>query len=258
MAGPAYAADPDVAAPPPVPSPPAPRVFGERSELIITADRLVPLVSYTATSVTEPQGSASAHITDTGGSVAFLLGREPSFGVMHTVPRVAVDYSVARRFTIGTAFVFALGIGGSHREERTVPGEPTATRENDADQPTLLGFAPRAGYVLTLSRSRGLHFWPRAGLSFYSMRSERAATTNTGITSTAATTDTLFSLDLDPQIVWTPLSHVLVSGGVLANLPLTGTHETSFEQAADVKERSDDLSVFHFGISLGLGIFFDL
>jgi len=105
---------------------------------------------------------------------------------------------------------------------------------------------------------RNLTFWPRAGLAFYSVKSQREVTNNIGVTSSSTVTDTMFSLDLDPQVVWTPLPHVLVHAGPLATIPITGAHETSFAQAGEVKDRSDDLTVFHFGISAGLGVWFDL
>ncbi len=233
-----------------------PRPFGDRGQLIVTADRLVPLVGYTSQSITESDGDITTKTTDTGASVAFLFGREPQFGVMHTVPRVAVDVTVFPRVTIGTSFAVAFGLDGTHTEERTPRAGQRTVRENAIPGSTLLGFAPRVGYVVPLGRN--LTFWPRAGLAFYSVKSQREVTSNLGVTSSAAETDTIFSLDLDPQLVWTPLPHVMAHVGPLANLPLAGAHETSFAQAAEVKDRSDDLTVFHFGISAGLGVWFDL
>ena len=175
---------------------------------------------------------------------------------MHTVPRAAADFTVLRRLTLGASIAVAFGVDGVRTEERRAQGAPATTRENTVPGSTVLGFAPRAGYVVPLGRT--FAFWPRAGLAFYSVRSERHETTNTGVTSTATETDTIFSLDLDPQLVWTPLPHVLVHAGPLANLPLTGSHETSFAQGAETKDRSDALTVFHLGISAGLGVWFDL
>ena len=230
--------------------------FGERGQLVVTADRLVPLLGYTSQSITATDGDITTKTTDTGGSVAFLIGREPQLGVMHTIPRVAVDVSVLPRVTIGTSVAIAFGIDGAHTEERTPRVGQRTVRENAIPGSTLFGFAPRVGYVVPLGRH--LTFWPRAGIAFYSVKSQREVTSNLGVTSSSAQTDTIFSLDLDPQLVWTPLPHVIVHAGPLANLPLTGAHETSFAQAAEVKDRSDSLTVFHFGISAGLGVWFDL
>jgi len=230
--------------------------FGERGQLVVTADRLVPLLGYTSQSITASDGDITTKTTDSGASIAFLVGREPQLAAMHTVPRVAADVTVLRRLTVGAALVLAFGLDGTHTEERTPRVGPRTVRENTAPGATLLGFAPRVGYVVNLGRQ--LAFWPRVGIAFHSVKSEREVTNNVGVTSSATVTDTTFSLDLDPQLVWTPLPHVLVHAGPLANLPITGAHETSFAQGADVKDRSDELTIFHFGLSAGLGVWFDL
>lgn len=232
-----------------------PTRFGERGQLIVTADRLLPVVGYTSQSVTVTDGDTTTTTTDRGVSFAFLLGREPGLGAMHTAPRVAVDYTFLRAFTVGTAFAFGFGLDGAHTEERTPKAGSRTVRENTLPGATVLGFAPRLGHVWAIRRD--LLFWPRAGIAFYSVKSQREQTSHLGVTSTAAVTDTVFSLDLDPQLVWTPLPHVLVHAGPLANVPLTGAHETSFAQGAEIKERSDDLGIFHFGVSVGLGVWLD-
>ncbi|OJY28787.1 MAG: hypothetical protein BGO98_08045 [Myxococcales bacterium 68-20] len=234
----------------------APRRFGDRGQLVVTADRLMPLAGYTTQSITASDGDTTTKTTDSGASMAFLVGREPSLGTMHTVPRVALDYTFLRGLTVGASFALAFGIDGTHTEDRAPKVGPRTVRENTIPGATLLGFAPRFGYVLALPKN--FAFWPRAGIAFYSMESQREETSNLGVTSTATVRDTVFSLDLDPQLVWTPLPNVLVHAGPIANIPLTGTHETAFAQGPEVKERSDDLTIFHFGISAGLGVWFDL
>jgi hypothetical protein len=235
---------------------PQPARFGERNQLVITADRLVPIFGYTTQAITVNEGDTTTTITDSGASMAFLVGHEPSLGTMHTVPRLAVDFTPLPSFTIGTAFVLAFGLDGTHTEERIPKDQPATIRENERPGATLFGFAPRVGYVLPIGKN--LAFWPRAGLAFYSAKTQREQTSNSGVTSTATETDSIFSLDLDPQLVWTPLPHLLVHAGTLTNIPLTGSHETSFAQAGEHKDRSDDLSLIHIGISAGFGIWFDL
>ncbi len=230
--------------------------FGERGQLVVAADRLVPVVGYTTQSITSVQGDTTTKVTESGASLAFFVGREPSLGAIHTVPRVAADYFVFPHLTLGGAFVVALGVDGTRTEERRPSGGQATTRENVRPGATILGFAPRVGYVLRLSDQ--LAFWPRAGFAFYSVHSEREQTNNVGVTSAATETDTIFALDLDPQLVWMPLAHVLLHAGPVANLPLTGSHETAFVQGPDRQERSDALSIFHLGISAGLGVWFDL
>lgn len=230
--------------------------FGAKGQVIVTADRLLPLFGYTSQSIEATDSDTITRTTDTGVSLAFLVGREPSLGAIHTVPRLAVDVTPIPRLTLGTSLVFAFGVAGTHLEERTPKNEPATKRENDNPGATILGFAPRVGYVLPLGKR--FAFWPRVGLAFYSVSEQREATSNLGVTSSATVTDTTFSLDLDPQFVWSPLPNVIAFAGPLADIPLTGTHETSFAQGSTEKDRSDDLTVFHFGIHAGLGFWFDL
>lgn len=230
--------------------------FGDRGQLVLTADRLLPVASYTTQTITSIEGATTTKVTDDGASVALFIGREPSLAAVHTIPRLAADFTVMTHVTVGTSFAFAFGLPGSHTEERSPADGPTTTRENRAPGTTILGFAPRIGYVVPL----GPHFavWGRAGFAFYSVKSRVEQTTNLGVTSAATQTDTIFSLDLDPQLVWLPLDHVLVHIGPLVDVPVMGAHETAFSQGSDSKDRSDDLSIFHVGISAGLGAWFDL
>jgi opacity protein-like surface antigen len=232
-----------------------PPSFGARGQLVLSADRLLPVVSYTTQTITSMEGATTTKVTDSGASVAFF-GREPTLAAVHTIPRLAVDFTVMNRLTLGTSFAFAFGLPGSHTEQRSPADGPTTTRENRAPGTTIFGFAPRIGYVVPI----GPHFavWGRAGFAFYSVESSVEQTTNLGVTSAATQTDTIFSLDLDPQLVWLPLEHVIVHVGPLVNVPLNGSHETAFSQGSDSKDRSDDLSILHVGISAGLGAYFDL
>ncbi len=85
-------------------------------------------------------------------------GLEPRIGIgigpftgpesLHEVPRLAVDYALTERLTVGAAPLLSV------------------LTSNDA---VVLGLAPRIGYVLRPSRS--VMFWPRVGLSYaYTVR----------------------------------------------------------------------------------------
>ena len=51
-----------------------PTAFGERGQLVVTADRLVPLVGYTTQSITSVLGDETVKVTESGGSMAFFIG----------------------------------------------------------------------------------------------------------------------------------------------------------------------------------------
>ncbi len=231
--------------------------LGEKGELIVTADRLMPLFSYSSQTLTTNQGGVETKTSDSGSSIALLFGRDPSLAVNpHTVPRLAFDYTVINRLTLGGSVVLALGLGGSRTTESVQNGQ-TNESKTDADKTTVFGFAPRVGYVLPLGQTFG--FWPRAGLAFYSISSKSEDTAGNNKTITTNTTS-VWSLDLDPQFVWVPLQHFFAHFGPIMNVPLTGSRSTESEPAngGSSTTTKNDFSIFHFGLSAGLGGWFDL
>jgi hypothetical protein len=230
--------------------------LGEKGELIITADRLMPLLSYSSQTVTTTQNGTDTKTSDSGTSIALLFGSDPSIAVNpHTVPRIAIDYSVINHLTIGGSVVIGLGLGGSHKVE-TTNGSTNNTSKTDADKTTVFGFAPRVGYVLPLGSTFG--FWPRAGIAYYSISSKANITQGNGNNSTRTETYSVFSLDLDPQFVWVPLQHFFAHFGPIMNIPITGSQSVENDLGNSTNTTKNDFSVFHFGLSAGLGGWFDL
>jgi hypothetical protein len=226
--------------------------LGEKGELIITADRLMPIFSFTSQTVTVTTAGQETKTTDSGSSIALLFGREPSLTINpHTIPRLALDYSVINHLTVGGSFVLGVGLGGSHSVEAG-----NTTQKNDAAKITVVGFAPRVGYVIPLGHTFG--FWPRLGLAFYSLSAKDEDIANNGTKTTTTASDSLWSLDLDPQFVWVPLQHFFAHFGPLMNIPITGSRSVEVAQGGTTQETKNDLSIFHFGISAGLGGWFDL
>ena len=215
-----------------------PSRFGDRRQIVLTADRLMPLFGWSSQTITANDGAVTTETTDRGASFAFFVGKEPGLGIIHTVPRVALDFAVWRHFTLGASFIAAFGLANAHVEERSVPGEPHTTRETSPAAATLFGFAPRIGYVIPFGEHLAL--WGRVGFAFYSVSSSTDQKSNAGITTASKETDTVFSLDLDPQLVWSPAAHFLVHLGPLVDVPLGGTHETAFNQTGVSQTRSDD------------------
>lgn len=226
--------------------------LGEKHQLILSVDRLMPLLSYTSQSVTTTVGGRSLTTTDSGTSAAILFGREPSLGVVHTIPRIAFDFTIVRHLTLGGSLAFAFGLGGSHSEELA----DGTTRKVDAGKTTVVGFAPRVGYVIPLGEN--FAFWPRAGFAFYSVSTSTPSVGPQNAAVTTTDSDTVLSLDLDPQFAWVPVPHFFIHFGPLINIPLSGSRSTEVATGSRSDTTKNDLSVFHFGLSAGLGGWFDL
>lgn len=232
--------------------------FGRKGSLILSVDRLMPFISFSNESVTRVRGGSTEKISDSGASMALLLGREPTLGAVHTIPRVAFDYAIVDRLTLGGAFAVGAGLSRTEKVEATPnAGGPMTSRESNQPKQTIVGFAPRVGYVLPLSRA--FAFWPRAGFAFYSSSSGEDIVDNAGnVVGNDSETSTVFSLDLDPQFALVPIEHFFIHFGPVLNIPLAGARSTTSVRGNQSTTFSDDLTVFHFGIAAGIGGWFDL
>jgi hypothetical protein len=237
--------------------------FGEKGQLIVSADRLVPLFSYTSASITRTENNFELTDSKSGASISLLLGRnvaieESGASVpvnVHTIPRVAFDVTIIPRLTVGAAIAFGFGLGGTREDDNIVGGVKT-TRERDEPTVTAIGLAPRVGYILPLADI--FAFWPRAGIGIYSISGSREDETGGGAITRVKATDTLFSLDLDPQFALVPLEHFFIHAGPLVNIPLAGSRSVSTTTGATTNKRTDDASLFNLGLSAGLGGWFNV
>jgi len=231
--------------------------FGEKHQLILSADRLMPFFSFTSASTTQTQGNATVTRTDSGASLALLVGNEPTVGSLHTIPRVAFDVTVIDRLTVGGSFVLAFGLSRTLSTESVSNQGQTVTTERDAPKATLVGVAPRVGYIIPLGSA--FAFWPRAGFAFYS-RSESADQVNGQGVVVGKDTDSLtaFSLDLDPQFAVVPIEHFFFTFGPIVNIPLTGSISHEEVRGPTTTNTSIDSSIFHLGINAAIGGWFNL
>lgn len=235
--------------------------LGEKGQLIISADRLLPLFSYTYSSVTNTVNNTDLVTSRSGSGLSLLFGR--NFGIgdandvapnVHTIPRVAFDVTIINHLTIGAALAFGFGLGGTYQED-VVNNNSVTTRKVDLPTTTAIGFAPRVGYVIPLSDM--FAFWPRAGIGFYSV-SAGFEQQNGGAVTNIKTTDSILSLDLDPQFAIVPVEHFFIHAGPIINVPLSGSRSITRTTGATTTEFSQDTSLFHIGLSAGVGAYFDI
>jgi hypothetical protein len=231
--------------------------FGDKYQLILSADRLIPAFSYTsASSTTNGPGNTELTQSQSGAGMSLLLGRNVGIdeGFMvnpHTIPRIAFDFTIIPKLTLGAALAFGFGLGGSTETETVGPGNVLVRRESDSPTVTAIGLAPRVGYIIPLTRV--VAFWPRAGFAFYSVSSNRDIIENDVVVGSRSNTDTFFSIDLDPQFVFVPVEHFFFHVGPLVNIPLSGTRSVESTIGPTTNRTSNDISLFHFGIAAGLG-----
>ncbi len=213
--------------------------FGDTGQFIVSADRLFSLFSFA--DVNQDQIGANPRTTNTEQQTSFSLlygatpGSTQNGSIFYTAPRLGFDYVVTSHLTVGGNVVLFSTLGGSSSTQ--VQGLGTT---NNPNPPTIFifGLAPRVGYVIQLSDQ--FAFWPRGGLSWYTASENGPGNGGFG--------EDQFALDLDPQFVFTPVSHFGFTGGLTADIPLTGGNSQT--QAGTTL--SANQTIFFLGLTVGM------
>ena len=213
--------------------------LGQKGEFIFSADRLVPVLSFTSNKVTFDNQNPNVSVSSHGSGFSLLWGNNAVFGfagtrnaigftgggnsTFYTTPRVGFDYTFLQNWTIGGDLFVFFTLG---RSVTTTTGN-TST---DVPQPSAnaFGIAPRVGYIFGLSPL--LSFWLRGGVSYYHA--------GTSIQDNACPNDDdtshlgLFGLDIDPQLVITPAPHFAFTAGPAIDIGFAGSASATTPGAA--------------------------
>jgi hypothetical protein len=232
--------------------------FGERGQFIVSADRLMPLFSFTHVSQDQqPLAPGTKTVTTYNEAAISLLwgssspddGSAPPQTSFFTVPRVGFDYVIAPNVTVGGDLIIFFTLAGNSGIDTTPNGGATSTVSTGNPSSFIFGIAPRGGYILRLTDLFSL--WLRGGVSYYVATSKTSATGPTVTTSANQ-----FALDLDPQLVITPIPHLGVTLGLTADLPVAGGHSVDTQNNNVSASTSASSSVLFFGITTGLLAYF--
>jgi hypothetical protein len=220
------------------------RRFGEKGEFILSADRLVPLFSYDRRATEQTTLNQQIETAQGNASFSILWGKGLN---VHTTPRVGFDYTIIDGLTLGGAAVVAFSAGGS----TTVKNNGIGVSQ-DSPSTTTFGIAPRIGYIIPIGNV--FAFWPRGGFGlYYESQKTDNGIINNNVPRYRTQSDTVWSIDLDPQFVITPVPHFGFNFGLLANIPFpTGTQKVETTNGSTTVSVSNDLWVFHMGVSAGI------
>jgi hypothetical protein len=231
------------------------KAFGQRGEFIVSADRLVPLISYTRTSqdqFTPPPGDSKQVNVYNQGAISLLWGstasgdaNAPAQTAFFTVPRVGLDYVLFPNVTVGGDLVVFFTLGGNASTDTTTNAGVTSTKSASNPSSLVFGIAPRGGYIFELTDLFAL--WLRGGFSYYV-----ASSKGTVGTATVTNSTNQFALALDPQFVITPIAHLGITLGLTADIPLAGGHSMETDQNGLSQSTSASSSIFFFGATAGL------
>lgn len=203
--------------------------FGEQGEFIFSADRLVPLFAYTNNKVTNDKVNPNQSTSVSGSSFSLLYGGNSAglnlgnVGVgnptFYTFPRVGFDYTVIRDLTVGGDVFIFFTLGGS---TQNCGGSTCQSTDNPGGN--AWGIAPRVGYILGMTDL--LAFWLRGGISYYHGTSNTDAN-RCGRTDTNSDDVGVFGLDLDPQLVISPVNHFGFEVGPAIDWGFAGSASTN-------------------------------
>jgi hypothetical protein len=242
--------------------------FGDPGEFIFSADRLMPVLGYSHASITEtnpPAGATKVVETENSSSLGFFWGGTPGFtdvptvdgapaaGIpvtnFYTTPRLGFDYTIIPNVTVGGDVILFFTLGGNGSVEQYNNGGGTTTTTNPSPTSTLFGIAPRGGYILHLTDLFSV--WLRGGVSFYTLTWKESATVG-NTTTTFSANYNQFALDLDPQLVITPIPHFGFTVGLTGDLPIAGGHSYTRDAGGTTSSVSAGSSLMFLGLTSGL------
>lgn len=240
--------------------------FGQQGQFILDADRLLPFFGYTSYSVDGPTGGGVSKNTTTitQTSLSFFYGSTPNFSglfaggnggadiatnLFYTVPRIGFDYVIIPNVTIGGDVILYFTLGGSTGSEVDMTNGMTTTTTSTNPSVTLFGIAPRGGYILPLNDMFSL--WLRGGFSYYTVTA-KASNNNNGANQSATEGEHQPAIDLEPQIVFTPIPHVGFTAGLTLDIPFAGGVSGSTQNGGQTTTTTDSASVLYFGLTLGM------
>jgi hypothetical protein len=197
------------------------QTFGEKGQLAIGAERLFGYVHDSSTTTfnnvdttvkTDSFSLLSSNVSPTGGAG----------GLFYSQPRVAGDYFVIDRLSVGAA------LGYAHTSVSGAGNQAAATSWGSWT------FAPRAGYVFQFTDLIGI--WPRAGFTYRTLSNG-----NNG--------GHALALTLEAPVTFTLIPHVVFTAGPTFDIGLSGSADNT---SAVGITNSIDFTATEIGLQTGL------
>lgn len=211
--------------------------FGAAGHLIIAADRVSPLLSYTRIK-TDDGGGDSTTTSETSMSLLW----SGAVADYYDIPRAGIDYTVAPQVTVGGTIFATIPFSASRS---TTMGGTTTSR--DIAKTSAIGLGGRVGYALPITPK--VWFWPRGELS-YTHVSTTNPTQNNGATDSSTVTQ--WALQLEPIFVISPVPRFGITIGPVLDLPLGGNQHDEITNNGMTVSTDTSTSQTHFGITVGM------
>ncbi|MGA7121010.1 MAG: hypothetical protein WBY94_12980 [Polyangiaceae bacterium] len=204
---------------------------------IVSADRLLPLLSYQSIKTTQSDGSS-----DTQSTFSIALMNNGPFGVFssfYNLPRLGLDWLPIRNLTLGGAAWFYADLQAS---ESQTPAHSNVSTSVDRPRVTYWGLAPRVGYIIGLGDKTSV--WPRLGVEYHNVSTSDVGSGSGSITQ--------FALEAEAMFVVSPWDHFGFQVGPTADIPLSGSQTVSATVAGTTTSAKVDSSMLQLGVSAGM------
>ena len=247
-----------------IPSAPRPPVVPFVGNVILSADRLFGVSSWSSTSSLDFAGTHAE--AEASGTMVNVLWSNTALGSgggsnHFAMPRLSIDGFVAPNVTLGGSVGF-ISISGSAKASVKSTGSPGTSSSSDRDFPDTTAFivSPRIGGVVMAGER--VAFWLRGGITYFHSSSESTTTQPSGINGMTSVTTTTTSdgtaLTIDPQIVILPADHVGLTIGPAIDVGLGGSTETKTTPAPTslASPPAADSKISSYGAAAGLLVFF--
>ena len=212
--------------------------FGNRG-FIISADRLLPLLSYQSITTTPPGGPSE---TESRTSIA-LMNNGP-FGVFNSfynLPRLGFDWLPIDNLTLGGAAWLYTDLQAS--DNVTTNG---VSKSTDTPKATYWGVAPRVGYIIRMGDM--LSLWPRAGIEYHNVSYSDVGSGSSSVTQ--------FALEAEAMLVISPWNHFGFTVGPTIDVPISGEQTSQVTNATGTSTTTttvrDDSKMWQIGLSAGM------
>lgn len=207
--------------------------FGEKGTIAISAERLFGF-TYDSATATQNGQDTKASVTHFSllSSPVSIGGSGGNAGVWagYSTPRVAGDYFIIDRLSLGAALGYA---HWSATVQLPGPGGNETTSSGDS-----FTFAPRVGYFLSFTDKIG--WWPRGGLTYRSYSAENAGGHDIAFT-------------LESPFAFTLIPHVAFWAGPTLDLGFAGSQHV---EAPNGTTTSIDFNALAIGLQTGLVVYF--
>jgi hypothetical protein len=180
------------------------------SHVIVSADRMMPLITYESVTVTDPtDNSQSASVN----ALSIALVTNGPQNTILTMPRFGLDFVVSSGVTLGLSAWVATTLDESFQ----IKGQSSS---QDLPKSTLWGVASRLGYILPMSDN--FAFWPRAGIEYYKQNTSTVQSQTVPLESGGGGQEYQFSLDVEGALVFAPVDHFGFTFTAYCAIPLVG------------------------------------